>query len=203
MRRLPGCKKTGVRSVLGNTDKKIRALLQGKTIKKPRKEEKKVMYAWTAENLTPENRRHLLSLPDSFRLSLEGKGADKRRSGAVAAVFHGSPADGEEFLFADTPEGRFRELAALTPASIVIVGHSHTPFHKRTGDTHFINPGSVGRMFDGNPAASCATLTLDASAIRVAHHRIPYRVEEVISGLRRQKLPAIYDRMYREGRKLN
>jgi hypothetical protein len=58
-------------------------------------------------------------------------------------------------------------------------------------------------MFDGNPEASCATLTLSGEDIQVDLHRIPYPVEEVVSALQHQHLPEIYSEMFRQGRKLN
>ena len=58
-------------------------------------------------------------------------------------------------------------------------------------------------MFDGNPEASCATLTLTGTEVQIQLHRIPYPVEEVVSALRRHQLPEIYSDMFRQGRKLN
>ena len=117
-------------------------------------------------------------------------------------MYHGSPDDPDEFLFADSPEERFRELAGRHHHRIITVGHSHSPFHKQIGQVHFVNPGSVGRMFDGDPSASCAVITI-AKSIEVEHFRIPYPVETVVSELEKQQLPVIYQEMYRQGRKLN
>ena len=84
-----------------------------------------------------------------------------------------------------------------------MVGHSHSTFHKFIENTHFINPGSVGRMFDGNNQASYATLEIVNDIISVNHHRVSYNVEMVIDEIKRQKLPEIYCEMYRTGKKLN
>jgi putative phosphoesterase len=118
-------------------------------------------------------------------------------------VFHGSPDDDDEFLFADTPPARFRDLAAKTQCEIIMAGHSHSIFHKEVNEVHFINPGSVGRMFDGNPEASYATIELAPKQVKVSHFRCPYEIEKVIRGLRENGLPPIYEQMYRTGRKLN
>jgi diadenosine tetraphosphatase ApaH/serine/threonine PP2A family protein phosphatase len=83
------------------------------------------------------------------------------------------------------------------------MGHSHTPYHKIIDGVHFINPGSVGRMFDGDPRTAFAILKLFAGKIVVKHFRIPYPVETVIQGLKQNRLPAIYAKMYQMGRKLN
>jgi hypothetical protein len=68
---------------------------------------------------------------------------------------------------------------------------------------HFINPGSVGRMFDGDPQTALAVLALSSEGITVEHFRILYPVEEVVTGLKQNRLPDIYTKMYRIGRKLN
>ncbi len=180
-------------SILGNTDRKIKKLLKGKTFKKPGKAEKRIMYTWTAEQLTTKSKRYLLSL---------------KKSHCVTApypifMFHGSPDHPDEFLFPNTPLARFKELATSFPNAIVITGHSHTPYYKQVDTTHFINPGSVGRMFDSNPAASCALLHLTDTTISVEHFRIEYSVEETTGALKAANLPEIYQKMYQLGQKLN
>ncbi|MBW6520789.1 MAG: YfcE family phosphodiesterase [Desulfoarculaceae bacterium] len=181
-------------SILGNTDHKVITLLQGKNFKKPHDEEKRAMYRSTVKALTDASKEYLLSLADSQILEFEG---------LTIGLFHGSPDHPRELLFAQTPDSRFQELSQLTNCRIVVTGHSHSPYHKHIDATHFINPGSAGRMFDGNPAASCATLTISGDDIRIAHHRIPYPVEEVVTALQQLQLPAIYSAMFRQGRKLN
>jgi diadenosine tetraphosphatase ApaH/serine/threonine PP2A family protein phosphatase len=75
--------------------------------------------------------------------------------------------------------------------------------HLKVDQTHFINPGSVGRMFDGDPSASCAILTLSEDSVKVNHFRVSYTIDRVIKRLRKQQLPTIYEKMYQTGRKLN
>lgn len=193
-------------SILGNTDKKVIKLLKGKSFKKPGNAEKRIMYRVTAETLDKPGRRYLLSLPKATTLPLstaKRKGKKNRSDTVKLALYHGSPAHHHEFLFATTPDSRFRELATIAGGQIVVTGHSHTPYHKKVSQVHFINPGSVGRMFDGDPRASCAVLTLSPTGIEVQHHRIAYEIEDVISQLRKDRLPDIYDRMFRCGKKLN
>jgi predicted phosphodiesterase len=85
----------------------------------------------------------------------------------------------------------------------VVTGHSHTPYHKTLSNVHFINPGSVGRMFDGDPRASCAILELTADILTVQHLRISYDIAEVVAKIRKNNLPEIYAEMFRIGRKMN
>ncbi len=181
-------------SILGNTDDRVLEILAGKELEKPRKEEKRVMYFWTCENLHAENVRYLKSLPKRQDFTV-----DDVRIG----LFHGTADDEEELLFPRAPERRFRDLAKGSPYRVHIMGHSHVPYHRCIDGVHFVNPGSVGRMFDGDPRASFAILTVSSGKIEAYHFRIPYPVEEVIEGLRKNRLPDIYEKMYRKGKKLN
>jgi putative phosphoesterase len=190
-------------SILGNTDKKVMKLLNGKSFKKPGKEDKRVMYTTTADALTRENCRFLLSLPKSTKLTLNLSASADQAETVTIGVFHGSPAHHHEFIFADTPDEKFCELAETTDCNIVVTGHSHSPYHRKVSDIHFINPGSVGRMFDGDPRASCATLEIGNGTVLVNHYRIAYAVERVAAKIRQDSLPEIYCAMFMLGRKLN
>ncbi len=190
-------------SILGNTDKKVIRLLQGKTLRKPGKEEKRLMYTSTAAQLDAAAARYLLSLPISACLRVSLPKTAGRNEICTIGIFHGSPAKPHELLFADTADERFRELAAHCDCQVVVTGHSHTPYHKFIAKTHFINPGSAGRMFDGDPRASCAVLQLAAGSVQVEHFRISYDIAAVSQALTDCNIPEIYARMFAEGRKLN
>ena len=180
--------------ILGNTDRKILRILNGKKLKKPKKEEKRVMYFWTSENLHSENITYLKSLPEQTDFTI---------GGFRIGIFHGTLEDPDEELFPSAPESRFQQLAKDSAYQVQIMGHSHVPYYKIVDGVHFINPGSVGRMFDGDPRTSFAILKVSSGKIAVEHFRIPYAVEEVVMGLKEQKLPNIYAKMFRIGKKLN
>ena len=181
-------------SILGNTDRKILRILNGKKLKKPKKEEKRVMYFWTSENLHSENITYLKSLPEQTDFTI---------GGFRIGIFHGTLEDPDEELFPSAPESRFQQLAKDSAYQVQIMGHSHVPYYKIVDGVHFINPGSVGRMFDGDPRTSFAILKFSSGKIAVEHFRIPYAVEKVVGGLKNQKLPNIYTKMFRFGKKLN
>ncbi len=189
-------------SILGNTDKKVLKLLRGETFKKPSKKEKRVMYHWTAEHLNADNSRYLQSLNKKLTLTTSPKELGQSSRYQIG-IFHGSPARNHEFLFDTTPDSRFLQLSAMTRSKIVICGHSHVPFYKYLGNTHFINPGSTGRMFDGDPRVSCAVLQLTATGLSVEHFRIKYNIEETVAALHKYSLPGIYADMFLSGRKTN
>lgn len=190
-------------SILGNTDKKVIKLLQGDSFKKPSKPDKRIMYTSTAGNLTEENSSYLQSFAKSSVLVLPGPQADGDPRRNQLGIFHGSPEKHHEFLFSTTSHARFRELARKHPYRVVATGHSHTPYHFHVERTAFINPGSVGRMFDGDPAASCAVLELTGTEVTVGLHRVPYSLDNLLAEIRRAKLPSIYQEMYLKARKLN
>ncbi len=190
-------------SILGNTDKKVNKLLQGKSFKKPSKPEKRIMYTHTAEQLTAASSRYLLSRAISSEIELFTQAENLEKKQHLLGIFHGSPAEPHEFLFDTTPQSRFLELARQYPYTIIVTGHSHSPYHFEIDATHFINPGSAGRMFDGNPAASCAVLHIADGTVSVDHYRISYNVARLIDELQLQNLPPIYQTMYMTGKKLN
>jgi putative phosphoesterase len=180
--------------ILGNTDRKVLRISRGKKLKKPRKKEKRVMYFWTSETLFPENLSYLKTLPRQTSFT-----AGPVRIG----IFHGTVQDPDELLFPSSPESRFEQLAQDSPYQIQVMGNSHVPYYKIIDKVHFINPGSVGRMFDGDPRASFAVLKISGAGIAVEHYRVPYPVEQVIEGLKKHRLPDIYAKMFRIGKKLN
>ena len=189
-------------SILGNTDKKVIKLLQGKSFTKPRREDKRIMYTSTAAALTHDHGKQLCALPIATSLVVNHPGGPDSATTTIG-IFHGSPAEPHEFLFADSPDDRFEELAASYPFPIVVTGHSHSPYAKRIAGCLFINPGSVGRMFDGNPAASCAVLEFSTSGPKVKHYRIPYDTARIAAAIRAAGLPEIYATMFTRGLKLN
>jgi putative phosphoesterase len=188
-------------SILGNTDKKVLKLLTGKSFKKPSKPEKRIMYSTAAEALDNTARQWLLALEQTAELSLPPSASSA--TSVKIGIFHGSPADPDELLYADTPDKRFHELAKLTDCHVVLTGHSHSPYHKHLSGIDFINPGSAGRMFDGDPRASCATLEISAAGFAIRHYRIAYPVERVVAAIRQHGLPEVYATMFQLGRKLN
>lgn len=181
-------------SILGNTDRRVLRMLNGEKLSRPKKEEKRVMYDWTSAHMRPKNVAYLKSLPEKTDLTI---------GNVRIGVFHGTCDDRDEELDPEISEHRFGEIAKKTPFHIHIMGHSHTPYYRELNGIHFINPGSVGRPFDGDPRTAFAILKLSSRKTAVEHFRIPYSIKAVVKGLKKNRLPAIYSKMYRRGRKLN
>jgi putative phosphoesterase len=194
--------KNSAMSILGNTDKKVIKLIEGKSFTKPTDPNKRIMYTWTADQLNKASKSYLLDVKKKDMHRATPKVKSHRRFYRIG-IYHGSPERHHEFLFSTTPTQRFLKLAAMCEAEVNVCGHSHDPFHKIIGDKHFINPGSVGRMFDGNPDASCAILEFTDRKLLVKHYRIPYDIKKTVEKIRQAALPAIYEEMFKLGKKLN
>ena len=102
-----------------------------------------------SEAISEDARRWLSDLPAEAALMLDG---------VLTVLTHYSPGS-KEGIGEWTPDTRLAELAAETEAKIVICGHTHTPFVRRIGGVLWVNPGSLGR--DWNGRFRYAVLTLE------------------------------------------
>lgn len=89
--------------------------------------------------ISEETRRWLLELPSEAELELDG---------VRVLMTHYAPGI-KEGLGRWTSDARLRELAQNTTAQVVVCGHTHTPFVRDVGGVLWVNPGSLGRSWDG------------------------------------------------------
>ncbi len=69
-------------------------------------------------------------------------------------VCHGTPDSVDEVITRATPEARLRELLRGAAAPLVVGGHTHQQMVRALdGAPDYANAGSVGRPFEGDPAA--------------------------------------------------
>ncbi|WP_169977071.1 metallophosphoesterase family protein [Tautonia rosea] len=141
---------------------------------------------WQA--LGPDERRYLLQLPLTQRLTLGGK---------RFLLVHGTPRDPlDEYLMND-PGTWTRRLAGVE-ADIVCVGHTHMQFNLRAGDTIVLNPGSLGQPRDGDPRAAYAIIEDGKIQLK----RVAYPIEEAIARTLASDLPERAKHLYCEGLRL-
>lgn len=141
---------------------------------------------WQA--LGPAERRYLLQLPLTRRLTLGGK---------HFLLVHGTPRDPlDEYLMND-PATWKRRLAGIE-ADVVCVGHTHMQFNLRAGDTIVLNPGSLGQPRDGDPRAAYAIIEDGKIHLK----RVDYPVEETIARTLASSLPERAKHLYCEGLRL-
>ncbi len=187
----------GQHQVQGNMDRKI--IKRGRGRKKdmphlPKDQTKALMMIWTYSQLSKQSVAWLKKLPEQVRLNVEGK---------RVLIVHGSPQSMTEHLRPDTPEDRFRELAATSDADIVVCGHSHVPFMKKVDGVWFLNPGSVGRPDDGDPRASYAMLYLRPGYFQFRINRIEYPVDDTVTACQECGMPKDCAAMFKYGRSLD
>ncbi len=182
-------------NLIGNYDLKVldfpRKAAKWKRKKAPAKY---VGFQWNRARLSQDNMAFLKTLPQQMRRSI---------GGLDALLVHGSPASLDELLNSDTPSERFRELARMADADLVVCGHSHDPFVRRGGKTSFINPGSVGRPEGGDPRASYAILTFSDGTVQTEHRRVPYDIERVVRAVHAAALPEDYVEVFRQAKSLD
>ncbi len=128
---------------------------------------------WDA--LGPDERRYLLQLPVTQRLTLGGK---------RFLMVHATPRDPlDEYLLKD-PETWARRVHNVE-AHIVCVGHSHMQFNLQVDGTVVLNPGSVGLPRDGDPRAAYAII----DDYRIELKRVAYPVDETIEHIEAMPWP--------------
>lgn len=176
-----------VLSVAGNFDLKV--LEFSRASKRPRvRSVKGAVVAAAARDLSEDSISFIASLPPEIRLEVLGK---------RILMVHASPADPDEHLDGETPESRLKELADISDADIVLVGHSHKPFVRQVGDVLFANPGSVGRPGDHDPRASYAIL--DTKDFSVEVYRVEYDIEAAVRAIQEKGLPPVLGDVLRKG----
>lgn len=141
---------------------------------------------WTDKVLSSESREYIANLDDSIRVEFED---------LTMAVYHGSPSDVFEYIYAIDATS---ELLEEANADILVLGHTHTPFDREVKAGLIVNPGSVGQPRDGNWMTGCTIL--NPEKMEIERVRLPYDVEAVVSKIEEVGLhPALGERL-RSGR---
>ncbi|MHB8158377.1 MAG: metallophosphoesterase family protein [Desulfocucumaceae bacterium] len=186
-------KKRGIPTVMGNYDDTIgnRRLVCGCDFKDEearRLGEKSI--AWTRENTTEENRLWLARLPVAMTVS---------HGGFAISLVHGSPRSMNEYIFPNTSEVYLEELVREVGADVLVCGHTHLPFVKKTAAGYVINAGSVGRPRHGNPKAAYVVVEAGAGRIAADIIEVSYNYEETAREIERFGLPAQFAEIIRTG----
>jgi putative phosphoesterase len=103
-------------------------------------------------------------------------------------VCHGSPRSDDEILTRGTPEDALRAALAGAGASMVIGGHTHQQMIRRLeGAPQYVNAGSIGMPYEGDPAAFWAIVHDGTPALR----RTTYDVGAALGRLRATGFPEV------------
>lgn len=95
-------------------------------------------------------------------------------------VCHAVPTNDEDKITMLTPPGRLAGFLEGVHARVVVGGHVHHQFTRRSGGTTWVNAGSVGMPYEGRPGAFWL-------AVRDGHPELrctPYDLAAAISAIR-------------------
>jgi predicted phosphodiesterase len=81
------------------------------------------------------------------------------------------------------------ERAAATDARVICVGHTHLPEVRDLGWKVIVNGGSAGYVFDGDPTASWAMITIADGIVDAEIRRTPFDALAVANAISARGLP--------------
>jgi len=144
---------------------------------------------WTQQAVTAENKAWLRSLPRELRLEAAGK---------RILCAHGSPRRINEYLYEDRPERSLARMFTDLEADVVLVGHTHLPYHRRIGPVDLVNVGSVGKPKDLDSRAIYALVFL-GDGVEAEFRRVTYDVEAAAAAIEATDLPQVFAARLRRG----
>ena len=161
------------------------------------------------EKITEANRNFLRTLPFSVLVTFKFSAQIIR-----LAMVHGSPRSNADYVKEEMPDSILLKMLNDVNADILIMGHTHKPFHKsifseeenRNVYKHVINAGSVGKPKHGNNKSCYVLLDIDEklqlnnpSSIATQFFYVPYDVNETIDKIHLIGLGDAYDDFLRKG----
>ena len=161
-------KQSNVVAVRGNHDKML------KTAKKDKVYLEKVSRKYgnglkiALDQLDDESVEWLSNLPDLVEYETQ--------DGKIL-VCHGSPWDGDEYVYPDLDNESLNRYSKLS-AKWIIQGHTHYSMHCKIGNTSIINPGSVGQPRNKKPGAHWALLDTSLNTVDFFCER--YNIKKVV-----------------------
>ncbi len=110
---------------------------------------------WAHDELDDEHLAWLRRLPAERRVRI---GDD------LILVTHASPGSQTQGFDKDRDPSTTTERMSRTDARVICCGHTHLPEVREFGWKVIVNGGSAGYVFDGDPTASWALVTIDAAS---------------------------------------
>ena len=81
------------------------------------------------------------------------------------------------------------ERVSRTDARVICCGHTHLPEVRDLGWKLIVNAGSAGYIFDGDPTASWALVTVDGEDVTADIRRTPFDIMTVSNAISARGLP--------------
>ncbi|MFD2741792.1 MULTISPECIES: metallophosphoesterase family protein [Sphingobacterium] len=194
-------RRRGIATLKGNHDEKVDSI-----ITTPESlNEKGENYAYHL--IREDNRNYLKKLPALINIGFTFEEVTFK-----IALAHGSTRRIDEYILIDTDENYVLELLDEADADILIVGHSHKPYHRIIQTVqgvfkHVINLGSVGKPKDGDLKGCYALLTINNNSslllrnnINVEFRRVNYDLEASAKAIETSTLPSEFAVALRLGR---
>lgn len=143
-------------SVVGNHDL-IVSRLHTPEIRPPfdRRENFPVMY-WTWDHLRAEQIASLHELPAEMTVPLD--------DAPPIRLLHGLPGNPFVGVYPESDEAEITQKFAGYREPVIIGGHTHRPLDRLIDGKRFLNPGSIGLPYNGDPRAQYMTLDLYSGA---------------------------------------
>ncbi len=161
-----------VRALRGNADREVVAAFDGQPFGPKLPEAVRAIIHWNAQQFTQPQRDFLAHLPEQITAHVTGLGD--------ILFCHATPRSDEEIFTPITPQERLETIFAGIQQHIVVCGHTHMQFERRTGHTPIINAGSVGMPYADQPGAYWLLLTPEGAE----HRRTAYDLEAAARQIR-------------------
>lgn len=146
---------------------------------------------WTKDNTSETNKQWLRELPKEIRIIF---------SGMEILFVHGSPRALNEYLYEDTPENYIKDLLDEVGADILVCGHTHLPYIKKTSAGYIVNTGSAGKPKHGNPNVTYVVLEVVGGELIGQIVEVPYNYEDAAKEIEQVGLPYEFAEIIRTGR---
>ncbi len=135
---------------------------------------------WAHDELDDERLAWLRRLPSERRL---------RIGETLLLACHASPGSQTAGFDADLDATVVLERITRTDARIICCGHTHLPEIRDFGWKQIVNDGSVGFVFDGDPTASWALVTIDGDEVSAEIRRTEFDALAVANAISARGLP--------------
>ena len=136
---------------------------------------------WAHDELGDDQLAWLRRLPSERRMRSDGD--------TLVLVVHASPGSQTRGFDQTLGNDVIFERAAGTDARIICVGHTHLPEVRDLGWKVVVNAGSVGYVFDGDPTASWAMVTVADGEVDAVIRRTPFDAVSVANAISARGLP--------------
>ncbi len=135
---------------------------------------------WAHDALDDAQLDWLRRLPAERRIRLEE---------TLVLVTHASPGSQTAGFDLDLDASVTLERLSRTDARIICCGHTHMPEIRDFGWQQIVNDGSAGYVFDGDPTASWALVTLDGETVTAEIRRTEFDTMVAANAISARGLP--------------